>query len=298
MSRNVARVILLTAGFIWGFGFVVNKYILDSGWSDSQLLFVRFFTAAVVIFIVYRKRIIRTNKYTIYNGLFLGVFLYLGFYFQTWGLVHTTPSNNALITAGYIIMMPIIIFIAERTKVPKQTIFAGVVTLVGISLLTVDFKELSIGLGDSLTFIGAVFYAVHIYLLGKKSKEVDLFVLMAFQLFIFSVLAFGVMMISDGLPHVDFTIQNDVFVLILAIIIGFFGSFLAFLFQSIGQKHTKEAEAAILISSESLFGPIFGILFYNDPFNVLVVLGIFLVMSGIILSEIDLTIFHKDYKLK
>jgi drug/metabolite transporter (DMT)-like permease len=295
MNRNLARIILTIAGLIWGIGFIGNKYILDNGWNDAQLLFVRFLTATVFIFIIYHKRIFKTNPYVIKNGLFLGVFLYLGFLFQTWGLVHTNPSNNALITAGYIVLMPAIIFVFERTKIPKKTIIAGAVTLLGISLITVDFQELTISFGDTLTFIGAFFYAIHIYFLGKLSKKVDLFVLMAFQLLIFSFFATIMMMFRGGLPTVDFSSFDSYKLLILAMIIGFFASFVAFLFQSIGQKNTNEAEAAILISTESLFGPVFAILFYNDPFNLYVVFGILFVFLGIILSE---TSFIQDYITK
>ena len=292
MNKNLARIILTSAGLIWGIGFIGNKYILDNGWNDSQLLFVRFLTATVFIFIIYYKRIFKTNLYVIKNGLFLGIFLYLGFLFQTWGLVHTNPSNNALITAGYIVLMPIIIFVFERTTIPKKTIIAGAVTLLGISLITVDFKELTVSFGDTLTFIGAFFYAIHIYFLGKLSKKVDLFVLMAFQLLIFSFFATAMMMFRGGLPAVNFSSFDSYKLLILAIIIGFFASFVAFLFQSIGQKNTNEAEAAILISTESLFGPVFAILFYNDPFNLFIVFGILFVFLGIILSE---TSFIQDF---
>ncbi len=171
MNKNIARIILTSAGLIWGLGFIGNKYILDSGWNDSQLLFVRFLTATIFIFLIYHKRILKSNIYVVKNGFFLGIFLYLGFVFQTWGLVHTNPSNNALITAGYIVLMPIIIYTFERTTIPKKTIIAGAITLLGISLITVDFKELTVSFGDSLTFIGAFFYAIHIYFLGKLTKK-------------------------------------------------------------------------------------------------------------------------------
>lgn len=293
MNRNLARVILISAGIIWGLGFIGNKYILDSGWNDSQLLFVRFLTATIVIFAVYYKRILKTNIYVIKNGLFLGVFLYLGFFFQTWGLVHTTPSNNALITAGYIVLMPVIIYLFEKTKIPKKTVLAGAITLIGISLITVDFSDLTIAFGDLLTFVGALFYAVHIYFLGKLTKKVDLFVLMSFQLLTFSLIATIVMVLKGGLPTVDFTSISSARFLIIAIALGFFGSFVAFLFQSIGQKNTNEAEAAILISTESLFGPVFAILFYNDPFNLYLLFGIILVFTGIVLSETDSKYFNR-----
>lgn len=298
MNRNFSRIILTSAGIIWGLGFIANKYILDNGWNDSQLLFVRFLTATIVIFIIYHKRILKTNITVIKSGLFLGIFLYLGFFFQTWGLVHTNPSNNALITAGYIVLMPVIIYVFERTTIPKKTIFAGGITLIGISLITVNFRELSISFGDSLTFIGAFFYALHIYFLGKLTKKVDLFVLMSFQLLIFSVFATIMMMFRGGLPRVDFNSFDSYKLLILAIIIGFFASFVAFLFQSIGQKNTNEAEAAILISTESLFGPVFAILFYKDPFNLFVLFGITFVFLGIILSETNFIQVFLSKKVK
>ena len=293
MNRNLARIILTTAGIIWGLGFIGNKYVLDNGWNDSQLLFVRFFTATVAIFIVYHKRILRSNIDVFKRGMFLGVFLYLGFFFQTWGLVHTTPSNNALITAGYIVLMPVIIYVFERRIIHSQTIVAGIITLIGISLITVDFEELAIGFGDSLTFIGAMFYAVHIYFLGKQTKKVDLFVLMAFQLLTFSVFAFVMMMLNGGFPVQAFDSTFEITIFALAVFLGFFGSFVAFIFQSIGQKNTNEAEAAILISTESLFGPVFAILFYNDPFNIFILVGMILVFGGIVLSEIDVSILHR-----
>jgi drug/metabolite transporter (DMT)-like permease len=287
MNRNLARIILITAGFIWGLGFMINKFVLDSGWNDAQLLFVRFFVATIAIFIVFFKRIKNAWRKTIYPGFFLGIFLYLGFLFQTWGLVHTTASNNALITASYIFMMPIIIYIAEKKHVKKQTIFAGILVVIGISLISVDFKELTIALGDALTFVGAFFYAFHIYFLGKKSKEKDPFVLMAFQLLIFSVFAFVMMMIRGGFPEVDFQSIDSIKVLLFAALIGFFGSFIGFVFQSVGQKNTYEAEAAILISTESVFGPVLAIIFYNDPMNEWIILGIIFVFIGIVLSEIS-----------
>jgi drug/metabolite transporter (DMT)-like permease len=298
MNRNLARIILTSAGLIWGFGFVANKYILDNGWNDSQLLFVRFFVATIAIFLIFHKRIFKTNKETILSGLFLGVFLYLGFFFQTWGLVHTTASNNALITSAYIFLLPLIIYIMEKKRVGNQTILAGVIVMIGISLISVDFSELKIALGDSLTFIGAFFYAIHIYFLGKKAKKVDPYVLMAFQLLVFCCFAFAMMMLRGGFPKELLIGAMNIRILIYAIMIGFLGSFLGFVFQSVGQRNTHEAEAAILISTESVFGPLFAIAFYNDPFNLTILLGIVFVFLGIILSETDMLKLKNRRKFK
>ncbi|MCK4552412.1 MAG: DMT family transporter [Tenericutes bacterium] len=290
MNRNIARVVLLSAGLIWGFGFVVNKYILDSGWDDSQLLFVRFFTAAIFIFAIFLRRIIKTDKETIKSGLFLGIFLFLGFFFQTWGLEETTASKNALITAGYIVFLPLIIYIFERKIVKIKTLLAALITFIGIIVISVDFKNIQSGIniGDFLTFIGAIFWGIHIYLLGKVVKKKDPVVLMAFQLLVVSILAFIAMQIKAGIPIVDFSEWDSLKILLSGILIGFFASFIGFVFQSIGQKHSNETEAAILISTESVFGPIFAILIYHEIFNVNLIIGMVMVFLGVVLSEIDI----------
>lgn len=288
MNRNIARILITTAGLLWGLGFIGNKFILDSGWTDAQLLFVRFLTATIIIFAIFFRRIKNANMEVVKSGLFLGIFLYLGFFFQTWGLDNTTASNNALITSGYIIMMPAIVYVFERKRVGTQTILAGIITMIGISLITVDFQELTVAFGDVLTFIGATFYAFHIYFLGKQSKKVDLVALMAYQLLMFSIIATTVMLIRGGMPSEMFAASQNTWLFILAVALGFFGSFVAFMFQSIGQKHTNESEAAILISTESVFGPVFAILFYNDPYSIILLFGIILVFAGIVLSEVDI----------
>jgi drug/metabolite transporter (DMT)-like permease len=300
MNKNVARVILLTAGLLWGSGFIINKIVLDAGWNESQLLFVRFFTAFILMSFIYRKRVLHyfknrvDNYYLLKRGLFLGVLLFGGFYFQTLGLVYTTPSNNALITAGYIVLLPLVVYLFEKRLVPKKTIIAGFITLSGIIILSVNFKNISqFNIGDMITFISTIFYAFHIYFLGNLTKKTDLFLLTIFQFFMFCILAFLAMMITGGFPEVKLYSFDGTKILLYAVLIGIFGSFIGFLFQSIGQKYTNEAEAAILISSESLFGPLFGILFYGDLVTVNLIFGMILIILGIILSEIDDSVFRR-----
>jgi len=300
MNRQFARIILLTAGLIWGFGFVANKFILDNGWDDSQLLFVRFFAATVSILLIFYKRIISIDNHTKFTGLFLGVFLFLGFFFQTWGLEGTTASKNALITAGYIIVLPIIIYIFERKFVGYKSYFAGFITFLGIVVITVNFKNLGEGInfGDILTFIGAVFWGLHLYLLGRTAKKKDPISLMAYQLIMVSILSFIAMMIRGGIPPVDFNDSHSVMILASACLIGFFASFLGFVFQSVGQKYTHASEAAILISTESVFGPIFSIIFLNDPFDGKLILGMIFVFIGIMMSELDIVQIFKNNRYR
>jgi drug/metabolite transporter (DMT)-like permease len=282
--------ILLLAGFFWGFGFVGNKVVLDAGWTDSQLLFFRFIIALVIMFAFQFRKILAADKKTFIRGLILGVFLYLGFFFQTWGLVHTTASNNALVTAAYIILLPIVTYVVEKKHVDWVTKLAGFITFFGVAVIAVDFNDLTIAYGDVLTLVGTVFYAIHIYLLGKSSKKMDAFLITFFQLITFVVFAFIVMMSNAGLP--DFTLKTigGFNITLVVTVLAFFASFLAFYFQTVGQKFTNESEAAILISTEAVFAPIMAIMLLGDPFSMKLLFGGILVFIGIVLNELDLSV--------
>lgn len=289
MKRSSARVMLLSAGIFWAFGFIVNKYVLDSGWTATQLLFVRFFTATVFMFLIYAKRIFKASKDIVISGLKLGVILFLAFALQTFGLAHTTATNNALITAGYIVFLPFIIYIFDRRRVSSKALLASILTFVGVIIVSADPNNLgSLNIGDLLTFLGAIFWGFHIFFQGKEIKGKDPIVLMAYQFLVVSLFSFILMMFTDQLPTVVFNEWSSLNVLVGAVVIGFFASFLSFTFQCIGQKHLSETETAILISSESLFGPILGMIILNDPFNVQIMIGMIVVLSGITLSEINL----------
>ncbi len=294
--RNIARTLLILAGVTWGFGFIGNKYILDYGWTETQLLFVRFVSAFIFIFIIYFKRIIKASNELRKQGLLLGVFLFLGFFFQTWGLVYSTASNNALITAGYIIFLPFLSFFIDKIKVERITIYAGIITLIGIMIISVDFQDLHISNGDILTFIGAIFWAIHIFFLGKQSKKHDVIALMGYQLLTFSILITGIMFLTDGLPMLNINEDFKYNPWLIGVLLGFFCSFFAFTLQAFGQKHTNSSEAAILISTESVFGPIFAILFYNEHFKLTLLLGMILVFTGIVLSEAKASMTKKQEK--
>jgi drug/metabolite transporter (DMT)-like permease len=181
----------------------------------------------------------------------------------------------------------------DHVKVPNTTISAAFITLLGVAIISVDFQELVVGLGDILTFIGAVFWAVHIYFLGHQIKKHDLFALLSYQLLMFSVLITSIMIFTDGLPTITRGFDDQFNLWTIGIALGFTASFLAFVMQAFGQKYTNAAEAAILISTESVFGPIFAIWIYGEPFSWKLLIGMILVFSGIVLSEMGGNLFKK-----
>ena len=81
-------------------GVVGTKLSLDGGLTPFQLITIRFLIAAILINVIFYKQIkVNISKESIKCGIILGVFLFIAFVVQTIGLVYTTPSKNAFLTA-------------------------------------------------------------------------------------------------------------------------------------------------------------------------------------------------------
>src|SRR3712207_8590635 len=80
---------------IWGGGFPITKIALNYGTSPNAILAVRFLAASFLLFLYlcYKKEKIGTSEMKL--GLFTGIFLSLGFSFQTVGLSYTTASKRS-----------------------------------------------------------------------------------------------------------------------------------------------------------------------------------------------------------
>ena len=98
-------------------GFVGTKLSLDGGLTPLQLITIRFLIASIFINLIFYKRIKENiSKEAIKCGAILGAFLFIAFVVQTIGLVYTTPSKNAFLTAVNVVIVPFIGFFIYRRK--------------------------------------------------------------------------------------------------------------------------------------------------------------------------------------
>jgi len=75
--------------------------------SPLVLNSARMVVAAVLLAIFYRKKIAVLTKPALTAGVVVGVFLYLGYAFQTSGLKLTTPSKSAFLTGTSSVLVPL-----------------------------------------------------------------------------------------------------------------------------------------------------------------------------------------------
>ena len=284
MKSITADFSLLLTAIIWGTGFVATQYAFDSGMSTSLILLFRFSFASLTITVFIFKKIKEITKEELKMGLVAGIILFLAFYFQTFGLRFTTPSNNAFITATNVIMVPFITWVVFKKKPKLRFFLLGFTTFIGIVFLSyLPGKGLNFTKGDIYTLFCAFLFALHISYLDIVAKKVDAVKLTFLQMTfaaLFSLIAFttiGQFSIKD----VNFS-QGILPVLYL----GLFSTLLCFFIQTKAQKYTTSTKAAIFLSTESLFGAFFSVILQLESFTINMLIGGVFILFSIFASEL------------
>ena len=123
-------------------------------------------------------------------GSILGLLLFGGYVFQTWGLIYTTPSKSAFLTGFSVILVPVIMMFSGFRMGPA-TLGGGVLGLLGIYLLVAPSGMAAVNRGDMLTLAGALSFAIHIVLVGHYTKKFSFLHLVPVQILAVGLLSLG-----------------------------------------------------------------------------------------------------------
>lgn len=279
---------LLLVAIIWGSGFVVTKNALDHI-GPYYLLALRFTLATILFSLVFFKKIKNANMKDIKSGIIVGAFLFGGFATQTVGLNYTTAGKQAFITATNVVMVPFIYWALSKKKPDNYDILGAVLCFVGIGILSLEGGT-TINYGDFLTFICAIFFALHISSVGYFAKDSDALVLTVVQFATAAVLSIICLLIFEPGPV---RVHQEAIYPILHL--GVLGTLVAFLIQNVAQKYTTSTHTAIILSLESVFGSLLALIFLKEPFTYRFLIGCFSILMAVIISETKLN-FLKPHK--
>lgn len=278
----LGKILILIATIIWGSSFVVLKNTLDSI-PTEYLLGFRFSLAALLLAGVFYPMWRQFNIGYLRRGLLLGALLFCAYYTQTLGLTDTTPGKNAFLTATYCAIVPFFYWAIDKLRPDRYNISAALLCIIGIGLVALQ-GNFTLRWGDSLTLLGAVFYAVHIVMLAKFTRGRDPILLTTLQFATCGGLGWLLQIFVVRTPIPPLTAANISALLYLTV----FCSAVALTFQSYGQKYTEPAAAAILLSLESVFGVLFSIIFYHENVTPRLFCGFCLIFIALVVSETKL----------
>lgn len=289
-SETKGELILLLTALIWGMSFVTQRLGMRSmgpfGFNAIRFALGALCLLPIILFSRRRRAERPPLKPSILYGGICGIFLFLGSSFQQIGIVSTSAGNAGFITGVYVILVPLLgLFLGRKTS---WTVWLGaVMALVGLYFLSVK-DGFSIGAGDAMVLAGAFFWALHILVIGRFAPKADGLVLSAAQF-----LACALLSLCAAIPLERLSPEA---VLASALPIAYSGAIsigAGFTLQIYGQKRAHPGRASIIMSLESLFAALGGILFLGEDFGARTVLGCGLILAGMVAAQVEPKARHK-----
>lgn len=280
MSKQLkADIALLLVTIVWGSTFVITKNALDNI-STYNFLAIRFLIAFIFSAIIFYKSMLKLDKKTFYYGSLIGLVLFIGYALQTTGLNYTTASKSGFITGFSVILVPIISTFMIK-KLPSLTIIVSVIlALIGLGLMTLD-SGLKPNIGDLYTLIAALFFALHIVLVGKYTINVN-----SINLAIIQIGVVGILSLIFSLFTEAFILPSSIEAWSSILITGILATSVAFIVQNTMQKFTSATHTALIYTGEPVFSAIFAFVLAGELMTKKAVLGSFLILFAMILGEI------------
>ncbi len=303
--RLKADLTLLAVSVIWGSAFVAQRV---AGQLGSVYYFngARYLLAALVVLpFVPRIKFLNTKDtkdtkvlrsslvtfvpfvvksfsypYEQYKWMFVaGLLLFIGSALQQAGMVYTSAGNAGFITSLYVVFIPFALLIFWKEKPHWMSIVAVGVAGTGAFLLSTGGK-FEVKAGDVLEIFGALFWTFHVIVLGKFVSKFEAMSFSVGQLFVCGIfnLGFGVF-VESPMPF-DWSLIGAI------AYTAFFSLGLCYTLQVWAQRHSPPADAALILSLESVFAVLSGWLLLNEKLIAIQILGCVLIFAAVVLSQL------------
>lgn len=274
---------LLLAAAIWGFAFVVVKDSLDYIGAVWMMAF-RFTIAAIALALIYCAKLKNLTRRAWMHGAILGAYLFGAYLFQTIGCGYTTAGKNAFLTTIYVFLVPLFLWILVKKRPSWYVFVCAIMSVVGIGLLALGTGDTgTINVGDVLTLVCGIFYAIHIIFTAKYDYEHDPILLTVLQFLFAALFSWIVAPFIDGAFPLDQVTNPRVIISMLYL--GLLSTMVAFVLQNVGLKYLPSALAALLLSFESVFGVLFSTLFLRERITLRMGFGCVLIFLAVLLAQ-------------
>lgn len=277
-KRTQAELSMLLVAIVWGSTFVIVKNsLLEIG--PFLFLGIRFILAFVLLGLISWRQLKSAPKSTYYSGCLLGIFLTIGYVFQTVGLKYTTSSNAGFITGLSVVLVPIIYMLINRLTPSFSTIITVFLAFGGLFLMSFQDWHTSLSYGDMLVLVCAFGFAFHVVFVDRLSHRHSALAITSVQILFVGVFCLVVGLIFETWP------QGFSPSLIAALLItSIFATSLAFLLQNSMQKYSTPTRFAVILTTEPVFAALAGHLWANETFTQRAFAGAVMILVAMLIA--------------
>ena len=280
MTLNQAKLLMAAVILARSTSYIMSKFLM-SDMGQFNVLSIRFIIASVFLLIFFHRRIIKTDKRVLLKGMLLGGAFFAVMSAEMAGLKVTDSQTVSFLENTAIVFVPFIEAILVRRFPEKKIILCGLITLAGVGFLTLKNGHFSIGTGELICILAAIFYAMSIIITDRVTEDDDPMLLGIWQVVFMGVYSTIAMFIFEQ-PHLPQSGIEWTAILALALVCSGFG----FALQPVAQKYISSETAGLFTGLNPLGAAIWGSLFLDEHLGISGIIGAVLIIAGMILASI------------
>lgn len=291
-NKLLGNGLLLFTALIWGTAFVFQRVGMESiepiTFNAARMALAALATGLVALLTrrkeqnspVEERKQYRKN--TITGGICCGCFLSLASILQQMGLVYTTAGKAGFITAMYILLVPILGFVFFKKKNTWLVWLSVLLGVAGMYFLCIS-GEFRLSYGDALICGCALFFSCHILCCDYFVRRGHPIWISAIQFATATVISSVAAMLAEE-PSVEKLVSAAIPILYCGVVSGGIG----YTLQIVAQKYTDPTIASLLMSMESVFAVIAGVLLLQERMSVRELSGCVIMLVAIVLVQLPL----------
>lgn len=310
MSKKMqSNILLLITAFIWGSSFVAQKSGMDfiePFTYNGIRTFIGGLVLIPVIYIMGRKKDkdsskpvevseadkAKEKKLLLIGGISCGVALFIASSFQQFGVSYTTAGKAGFITTLYVVIVPIISLLIGKKVRPIMWLCVAM-GAVGLYLLSITSGSFKLQFGDMLILICAVFFSLHIMVIDYFSPKVDGVKLSCVQFLVSGILGLICMVLFE---EPDINAILDCWLPILYA--GVLSCGIGYTLQVVAQKHAEATVASLILSLESVFSVICGVIILSESMSARELTGCAIIFAAVIIAQLPSKEERAEKRLK
>lgn len=291
-KRMISNLLLLLTALIWGSSFVAQKAgaTLEPFTYNGIRTLIGGISLIPVILVLSKtgkseskQAKLQEKKTLIVGGIVCGIFLAIASSLQQFGIFFDTDAGKAgFITALYIMIVPLLgLFLGKRVR--PLVCFCVILGAVGFYLLTLAGKGVgfSIEKGDLFILLCAFVFSCHILAIDHFSPKCDGVKLSCIQFLVAGSIGFILMLIFES-PQLS-QILDCWFPIVYA---GVFSCGIAYTLQVVAQKNAEPTSASLILSLESVFAVLSGVILIGERMTFFEILGCIVIFIAVILAQL------------
>lgn len=279
IHSKAPQLVLIFITIIWGGSFITVQYGLN---FSSPILFValRFAAAAVAVTLISWKSLKGITRRELFAGGVIGATIAVGYGTQTIGLQSISSSESAFLTALYVPLVPILLWLLFRKRPHVMTWLGASLAFVGLVFLTGNgFGAIELQFGQIITLLGSIAIALEIIFISYFSSQVDVRRVTVLQLIFASMFCF---LLAPCFGETQLPKFEPILVAIL-LALGCASAVIQ-LAMNWAQRVVNPSQAAIIYAGEPVWAALFGRL-AGERLTPLALLGGCIVVIGVLISE-------------